>query len=260
MDDAGARSDSSARPRRRLGDHRQRLHRGRTRRDPRRDPRRVRERGRRRPLRAGRRHPARRERVRAAARPDLDRAQGRHGHGSARIRSSYADPDWRPRIQNGFGSGEGVVWEVRDEIVELESDGSDRTVDAGSTDKRLLIRQSEFASILKVAARDGSTLSELLREAWDGDTLANRTKGRKVVATNAHVSILAGCTPEELQRLVTATEIANGFLNRFLIVAVARERLREKPAPLPEKLIAERRAGLRGRAHVRAQAGRTHRA
>ena len=151
----------------------------------------------------------------------------------------YADPDWRPRIQNGFGSGEGVVWEVRDEIVELECDGSDRTVDAGSSDKRLLIRQSEFASILKVAARDGSTLSELLREAWDGDTLANRTKGRKVVATNAHVSILAGCTPEELQRLVTATEIANGFLNRFLIVAVARERLRENPAPLPERLSEE---------------------
>ena len=80
----------------------------------------------------------------------------------------------------------------------------------------------------------------MLREAWDGDTLVNRTKGRKVVATNAHVSILAGGrTPEELQRLVTATEIANGFLNRFLIVAVARERLRENPAPLPENVIAK---------------------
>ena len=70
-------------------------------------------------------------------------------------------------------------------------------------------------------------------------TRSNRTKGRKVVATNAHVSILAGCTPEELQRLVTATEIANGFLNRFLIVAVARERLRENPAPLPEPVSEE---------------------
>jgi hypothetical protein len=145
-----------------------------------------------------------------------------------------ADDGWRHRVQNGFGSGEGVVWEVRDPTVEYdENDENDRTLDPGADDKRLLVRQSEFASILKVAAREGSTLSELLREAWDGDTLANRTKGRKVVATDAHVSILAGCTPEELRRLVTATELANGFLNRFLIVAVARERLRDNPEPLP---------------------------
>jgi hypothetical protein len=78
-----------------------------------------------------------------------------------------------------------------------------------------------------------------LREAWDGDTLANRTKGRKVVATNAHVSILAGCTPEELRRLVTATDVANGFLNRFLIVAVASERSRRRPKRIPLELVAE---------------------
>ena len=134
MDDAGARSENSTRPRRRLGDRRQRLHRGRTRRDPRDHAPLVRERDRRRPLRAGwRTRHAPNEYVLLLG-PTSTARKG----DTARIGTrplEYADPGWCPRIQNGFGSGEGVVWEVRDEIVELESDESDRTVDAGSSDK-----------------------------------------------------------------------------------------------------------------------------
>ena len=41
------------------------------------------------------------------------------------------------------------------------------------TDKRVLVYESEFASVLKMPARDGNTLSEVLRRARDGVHVAN---------------------------------------------------------------------------------------
>lgn len=137
-----------------------------------------------------------------------------------------ADGEWSERVRGGFGSGEAVVADVRDETDD----------EGGADDKRLLVQEHEFASVLAVAGRDGSTLSGLLRNAWDGNRLENRTKARKVVATNAHVSVVAAITPDEMLRRVPAAELANGFLNRFLIVAVYRSRLLPEPPPIPGSL------------------------
>src|SRR5207244_3751287 len=43
-------------------------------------------------------------------------------------------------------------------------------------------------------------------------------------ATDAHVSIVAHVTAEELRRLLTETEAANGFGNRFLWACVRRSK------------------------------------
>jgi hypothetical protein len=51
--------------------------------------------------------------------------------------------------------------------------------------------------------------------------------------------VLAGITPDELRRPVTETEIVNGFLNRFLIVAVSRPRLLSSPPPLNGSIVNE---------------------
>jgi len=147
-----------------------------------------------------------------------------------------ADDGWTKRICGGFGSGESVVAEVRDPIVEHTEQG-DQAVDAGADDERLLVLEDEFASVLAIAGRDGSTLSSLLRRAWDGTLpLENRTKARKSVASRHHVSALTAITPDELVRRVPETEIANGFLNRFLLVAVRRSHLLAEPPPLPGHL------------------------
>jgi hypothetical protein len=143
-----------------------------------------------------------------------------------------ADEGWTARVQRGFGSGEAIVDAVRDEIVEVDAKGEERTV-SGADDKRLLVHEEELASVLAVAGRDGSTLSPLIRSAWDGVRLENRTKGRKLVATDAHVSVLGAITADELVRKVAATEVANGFLNRFLLVAVKRTKLLSEPKPIP---------------------------
>jgi Protein of unknown function (DUF3987) len=143
-----------------------------------------------------------------------------------------ASVEWRECQLGGFGSGEAVVDAVRDPDVRLEGD-KETVVDPGAVDKRLLVFEEELAHVIAVAGREGSTLSSLLRKAWDGRRLENRTKGRRLIATGAHVSALTGITAEELVRRMPDTDLANGFMNRFLIVAVMRARSRPRPRAIP---------------------------
>jgi hypothetical protein len=94
-----------------------------------------------------------------------------------------------------------------------------------SQDKRLLVLEAEFASVLKMVARDGNTLSPVVRCAWDGKPLQALTKNTPARATGAHISIVGHVTADELVRLLNATEAANGFLNRYLLFMVRRSKL-----------------------------------
>jgi len=93
------------------------------------------------------------------------------------------------------------------------------------SDKRLLVVEPEFASVLKAASRDVSTLSPTLRNAWDGRPLQLLTRTAPARSTDAHVSIVGHITALELRRHATTNEIADGFLNRFILLAVRRIRL-----------------------------------
>jgi hypothetical protein len=114
-----------------------------------------------------------------------------------------------------LSSGEGLIWAVRD--------GSD--IDPGITDKRFLVVQSELASTLRVMGRDGSTLSPVMREAWDHGDLQIMTKNSPAKATAAHVSMIGHITKVELRRYLTLTEQGNGFANRFLWICSQRSKL-----------------------------------
>jgi hypothetical protein len=96
-------------------------------------------------------------------------------------------------------------------------------------DKRLFLVQSEFGSVLRVMAREGNSLSGVLRDAWDGQTLAPMTKANRVRATDPHIGIVSHVTKDELLRNLTDTETSNGFGNRFCWFAVRRSK--ELPFP-----------------------------
>jgi hypothetical protein len=131
------------------------------------------------------------------------------------------DPDWASdRIVSGLSSGEGLIWSVRDRDPASRGNG-----DQGAPDKRLLVLEAEFASVLKTVARDGNTLSPVVRCAWDGKPLQALTKNSPARATGAHIAIVGHITADELVRLLNATEAANGFVNRFLLIAVRRSKL-----------------------------------
>lgn len=101
---------------------------------------------------------------------------------------------------SGVGSGEGL-------IEALAEKGGDR--------RRLLIEE-EFSRPLKVMSRDGSTLSEIIRAAWDGGTLSHRTRGRQIRAEGGHVAFLGHITGKELKKQFGDANIANGVGNRIL--------------------------------------------
>jgi hypothetical protein len=140
-----------------------------------------------------------------------------YGHGERLLRS--ADPTWADQIETGLSSGEGLIWRVRD----ASGDGDD--ADDGEFDKRLMVFESEFASVLRNLERHGNTLSPVIRDAWDGRVLRTLTKGSPARATGAHISIIGHITDDELRRYLTRTEVGNGFGNRYLWVCSRRQRL-----------------------------------
>ena len=63
-----------------------------------------------------------------------------------------------------------------------------RTPTLARSDKRLLVVESEFAQVLKVCERNGSTLSVTVREFWDTGTVQSLAKKMiRVKATDAHI-------------------------------------------------------------------------
>ena len=136
------------------------------------------------------------------------------------------------RQTTGLASGEGLIHAIRDPVEKQEpikekgivTGYQSVVVDQGESDKRLLVFESEFASPLKVMAREGNTLSPVLRQAWDGGTLQNLTKNASEKATEPHVSVIGHITCTELQQRLNATEQTNGFGNRVLWVPVSRSK------------------------------------
>lgn len=147
-------------------------------------------------------------------------SKGRKGTSRANVRPVMAKADvaWSDtRTAGGLSTGEGLIAAVSDP--QADEDGEPAPVD-----KRLLIVESEFARVLAVTKRDGSTLSHVMRDAWDTGTLRVLTRKDPLTATGSHISVLAHITVDELRARLTGTDQANGFANRFLFVCVDRSK------------------------------------
>lgn len=146
-----------------------------------------------------------------------DSARSRKGsswdHVHRLITSAEATID--ARILTGLSSGEGLIFSVRDPAGQ----------DPGSSDRRLLVIEPEFVSVLKNVSREISTLSPTLRSAWDGRPLAILTRTAPARSTGAHISVIGHITATELQHHINPVELANGLLNRFLLLGCRRVRL-----------------------------------
>jgi hypothetical protein len=155
-----------------------------------------------------------------------DTSKARKGTGDGRVRQIFkaAAPAWCGyRIKSGLSSGEGLIAEVRDQVVKTVK-GVAQVVDEGVQDKRLLIVQSEFGGALQAMKREGSLLRAVLRDGWDGRDLATLVKHNPLRATNPHISIIGHITKTELNYLMDQTSMANGLGNRFLFACVRRSK------------------------------------
>lgn len=155
-------------------------------------------------------------------------SKGRKGTSWGRTRGLLAAVDETWQTLSGLSSGEGLIWQVRDPIMGRQRTRAgtyeDVETDPGVADKRLLVVESEYARVLAVIQRQGNTLSDTVRDAWDRGALRAATKNSPARATDAHISIIGHITMSELRRELHETETANGFANRFLFVAARRSR------------------------------------
>ena len=144
------------------------------------------------------------------------------------------DPEWAKHcLMQASPTGEGIIWALRDPVYILR-DRVRELVDAGVDDKRLMLALGEYVSVLTQCRRPASSLSGVLRNAWDGGPLASLTKNHPSKATGAHLSIAAHIVMDELKRSLKPVDISNGLANRTLFCCARRSQLLPDGGQPPE--------------------------
>lgn len=133
---------------------------------------------------------------------------------TSRVTSAVDETWFADCVTSGLGSGEALIVKVADDPEQ-----------PGMKDPRALVIEEEFARLLAVGRREGSTLSTVVREAWDGRPLRNNTKANPLEAKTHLISVIGHITADETHAKITELDVANGLLNRFLIVYVQRSKL-----------------------------------
>lgn len=172
-----------------------------------------------------------------------DSSTGRKGTALSIARQiiRLADPEWFKLCNaSGLSTGEGLIHRVRDPIEKENDEGKLEVIDEGVLDKRLLLVESEFGSVLSRSQGQTSSLSEIMRQAFDSPPfLSTLTKVASEVATDPHISVIGHITPEELAAKLNQTELHNGFINRFVVILVERSQLLPLGGKLDNQVIAQ---------------------
>jgi hypothetical protein len=167
------------------------------------------------------------------------------------------DPEWDANCrEGGLSSGEGLISRLRDRT--WKGDPAKPVIDdPGVTDKRLFLREEEFARVTTVMSRDKNTVSQILRNLWDTGDASVLTKGPHDRTTGAHVCLIGNITQSELRQALTDCDAKNGFANRFLWVCAKRSRSLPRggnvdlPAAQPLICVLQETFGLIHAGHLR---------
>lgn len=126
--------------------------------------------------------------------------RARKGTSKDRVTALFTglDDDWLDgRVSGGLSSAEGLIHAIRDPLGDHP----------GEEDKRLCGTESEWSSVLKQAERSGNTLTELLRNLWDGQhVIGNKTvnppqgDGRTRVGHRTHHTLRPHPLPDRHRR------------------------------------------------------------
>ncbi|TCP56968.1 uncharacterized protein DUF3987 [Tamaricihabitans halophyticus] len=130
---------------------------------------------------------------------------------SKRIISSTDSGFAAANIKSGLSSGEGLAEQF---AVEDEPDP-----DEPPRDLRLVAYENEWGGVMAKMRREGNSLSQILRAAWEGGDLSTLTVKARM-APESHVGIVAHITPDEFRAKLSDADMAGGTYNRFLPLAV----------------------------------------
>jgi hypothetical protein len=138
---------------------------------------------------------------------------------------------------SGLSTAEGLIELVRDPSGDPEDE---KTYDPGVSDKRLLVKESEYRSVLARGRREGNTLGMTLRQAFDGGVLRTLTrKHNKLTATDPHIVVIGHITPREFRSALEDSDLSGGSVNRLLICLSRRSRLNARLGNIPDNILAQ---------------------
>jgi hypothetical protein len=128
-------------------------------------------------------------------------------------------PEFPYLIVRGFGSGEALV-------------------DALYERQMALVQESEFGAVMKIVNRDGSTLGNIFRQAWDGTPLENHTrKHGDVIARDYMVAMLGHVTVPELLNTISDSDLYGGTINRTLFFCTERSQVLPNFGNVPGRVV-----------------------
>lgn len=139
---------------------------------------------------------------------------------------------------SGLSSDAGLIERVSDPVMDINKKGEEIVVNPGTLDKRLLVLESEYGSVLARGRRETNPLPQVIRQAWDGDDL--RTLNRKansLTATRPHIVIIGHVTPGEFRSGLRSSDVFGGSVNRLLICLSRRSRLHTRFGNIPEGVL-----------------------
>lgn len=168
-----------------------------------------------------------------------DSSKSRKGTSAGPVKSIFAGIDGCRTSPGPLSSGEGIIYNVRDEVrewrVDKKGDAGEWVIsDPGVDDKRLFVMDEEFANALSATKREGNTLSSIVRCLYDDGNAEPLTKSNRIKTTGAHVGITTHITLFELKKRLTENEQFNGFGNRFLWICAKRNGIVPFPEPMDD--------------------------
>lgn len=147
-----------------------------------------------------------------------DTANGRKGTTLKVVKDFFnlVDPQFfLDSVRNGLSSGEGVI--------KFLADSNKKGVFT------LLAIQPEASAVFKNFERNGNKLSELIREAFDDDPIANMSVSNEMRVERHYICFIFLITKAELLHAIKAVELLNGFANRFIWALVHRSKILSNP-------------------------------
>jgi len=135
---------------------------------------------------------------------------------------------------SGLSSDAGLIERVSDPVMDIDKSGEPIVVNPGTLDKRLLVIETEYGSVLARGRRENNPLSQVIRQAWDADDLQTlNRKANSLTATRPHIVIIGHITPGEFRSTLRATDFSGGSVNRLLICMSRRSKLHTRLGNVP---------------------------
>jgi hypothetical protein len=134
------------------------------------------------------------------------------------------DTDWSLLRVSGLSTGEGLIAKLNERHPE----------------KRSFVIEEEFGRLLAVMRREGSILSQVIRQCYDsGGNLEVTTRNSPLKVQGAHVGLCVHVTVAELLNKLNRVDVADGFANRFLWLLVRKSKKLYESNPIPDGVFAE---------------------